>query len=62
MLNPLTAHRSPRTADRRAPSAERRIHLTTKGRSIERLRRARALIGSIDALERFGAWRAPEER
>lgn len=31
-------------------------------RTIERLRRARALIGSTDALERFDAWRAPEER
>jgi hypothetical protein len=31
-------------------------------RKIERLRRARALIGSTDALERFNAWRAPEER
>ncbi len=27
-----------------------------------RLRRARGLIGSTDALERFDAWRAPEER
>ncbi len=31
-------------------------------RTIERLRRARALTGSTDALERFDAWRAPEER
>ena len=31
-------------------------------RTIERLRRARTLIGSTDALERFSAWRAPEER
>ena len=31
-------------------------------RTIERLRRARALIGSTDALERFNGWRAPEER
>ena len=30
--------------------------------TIERLRRARALIGSTDALERFDAWRAPEKR
>ena len=29
---------------------------------MERLRRARALIGSADALERFDAWRGPEER
>lgn len=33
-----------------------------RARTIERLRRARALIGSTDALERFDAWRAPEER
>ena len=31
-------------------------------RTTERLRRARALIGSTDALARFDAWRAPEER
>ena len=31
-------------------------------RTIERLRRARALVGSTDALERFDEWRAPEER
>jgi predicted metal-dependent hydrolase len=31
-------------------------------RTIERLLQARALIGSTDALERFNAWRAPEER
>jgi len=31
-------------------------------RAIKRFRRARALIGSTDAPERFGAWRAPEER
>lgn len=31
-------------------------------RTIERLRQARALIGSTDALKRFRAWRAPEER
>ena len=31
-------------------------------RTIERLRRARAVIGSTDALERFDAWRAPEDR
>lgn len=30
--------------------------------TMDRLRRARALIGSTDALERFGAWRAPEKR
>lgn len=31
-------------------------------RTSERLRRARALIGSTDVLERFDAWRAPQER
>ena len=31
-------------------------------RSMERLRRARKLIGSTDALERFQSWKAPEER
>jgi len=31
-------------------------------RTVERHRRARALIGSTDALERFNVWRAPEER
>lgn len=30
--------------------------------TMERLRRARKLIGSIDALERFQSWKAPEER
>ena len=33
-----------------------------RGRTIERLRQARALAGSTDALERFDAWQAPEER
>jgi hypothetical protein len=33
-----------------------------RGRRIKRLRRARGLIGSTDALERFTAWQAPEER
>jgi hypothetical protein len=33
-----------------------------KERKIEQLRQARALVGSTDALERFDAWRAPEER
>ena len=33
-----------------------------KERTIERLRQARALVGSTDALERFDAWRAPDER
>jgi hypothetical protein len=45
--------------------AERRVQDLPdeeRERTIERLRRARALIGSTDALERFGAWRAPEER
>ena len=31
-------------------------------RTIEPPRQARALVGSIDALVRFDAWRAPEER
>jgi hypothetical protein len=31
-------------------------------RSMERLRRARKLIGSTDVLERFQSWKAPEER
>ena len=31
-------------------------------RSMERLRRARKLIGSTDALERFQSWNAPEDR
>jgi len=31
-------------------------------RTVRRLRQARALVGSTDALERFDAWRAPEER
>lgn len=30
--------------------------------SMERLRRARKLIGSTDALERFQSWKAPEDR
>jgi hypothetical protein len=29
---------------------------------LDRLRRAREMIGSIDALEHFMAWQAPEER
>lgn len=33
-----------------------------RNRLIERLRRARELIGSMDALDHFMAWRAPEER
>lgn len=33
-----------------------------KERTIEQLRQARSLVGSIDALERFDAWRAPDER
>ena len=31
-------------------------------RSMERLQRARKLIGSTDALERFQSWKTPEER
>jgi len=30
--------------------------------TMERLQRARKLIGSTDALERFQSWKAPEER
>lgn len=30
--------------------------------ALERLRRARGLIGSTDALQRFLSWRTPEER
>ena len=30
--------------------------------TMERLRRARKMIGSIDALDRFQSWKAPEER
>ena len=30
--------------------------------TMERLQRARKLIGSADALERFQSWKAPEER
>ncbi|MGO4813790.1 hypothetical protein AB4156_30070 [Cupriavidus sp. 2MCAB6] len=33
-----------------------------KNEMLERLRRARELIGSADALERFRSWKAPEER
>jgi hypothetical protein len=33
-----------------------------RDRMVARLRRARELIGSVDALERFGSWRTPEER
>jgi hypothetical protein len=29
---------------------------------LERLNRARALLGGVDALERFRSWKAPEER
>ena len=45
--------------------AERRARGLPDGqreRTIKRLRQARALIGSTNALERFDAWRAPEER
>ena len=33
-----------------------------RGRMQDRLRRARELIGSVDALDRLRAWRAPDER
>ena len=45
--------------------AERRIDEVAedqRDRTRERLRRARELIGSVNALDRFGAWRTPEER
>lgn len=45
--------------------AERRLEgldEEERGRTTESLRRARKLIGSIDALERFQSWKAPEER
>jgi hypothetical protein len=33
-----------------------------RDRILERLRRARELIGGVDALDRFRSWKAPEER
>jgi hypothetical protein len=45
--------------------AERRLeglHEDERVHTKERLRRARKLIGSIDALDRFQSWKAPEER
>lgn len=33
-----------------------------RARLLERLRRAREMVGSVDALDRFLAWRVPEER
>lgn len=33
-----------------------------KNQMLERLRRAQELVGSVDALERFRSWKAPEER
>jgi hypothetical protein len=45
-------------AERRA----RNLPDEQKERTIERLRQARALVGSTDPLERFNAWRAPQER
>jgi len=45
--------------------AERRLEdlpVDQQKHTMERLRRARKLIGSIDALERFQSWKAPEER
>ena len=50
--------------DAEAEDAERRardLPDEQKERKIEQLRQARALVGSTDALERFDAWRAPEE-
>jgi hypothetical protein len=34
----------------------------TRTNLISRLSRARKLIGTLDALDRFGRWRAPDER
>ncbi|QEZ44130.1 hypothetical protein [Cupriavidus oxalaticus] len=45
--------------------AEQRLRDLSEGEQNEmheRLRRARELIGSVDALERFRSWRAPDER
>lgn len=45
--------------------AERRLNDLPEDERVntmERLRRARKLIGSIDALERFQSWKSPEER
>ena len=45
--------------------AERRLDdlpVDERVHTMERLRRARKLIGSIDALEQFRSWKAPEER
>lgn len=45
--------------------AERRLEdlpEIDRGRTEERLRRARKMIGSIDALEQLRSWKAPEER
>jgi hypothetical protein len=44
-------------AEKRAAGLE----VEERDKLIERLRRGRVLVGSIDALERFGAWKAPEE-
>jgi hypothetical protein len=33
-----------------------------RGALVDRLHRARALLGGVDALERFRSWKAPEER
>lgn len=48
-----------------APDAEARLEGLDSDRREQirdRLKQARDLIGSIDALERFGSWRAPSER
>jgi len=45
--------------------AERRatgLGESEKNEILERLRRARELLGGVDALQRFRAWRAPDER
>ena len=38
-----------------------RLEVEERDKLTERLRRGRALMGSIDAVERFGAWKAPDE-
>jgi hypothetical protein len=45
-------------AERRAAELDE----DSKNAVLERLRRARTLLGDVDALRRFRAWRAPEER
>ena len=49
-------------AERRGRGRGRDLPDEQQERKIEQLRQARALVGSTDALDRFDAWRAPEER